>query len=333
MTGLTGIQAPPYGQMPASSSATGFSGTFQLGVFRLELMLRVGAGHPSWQNGHAKLECTEMSDDAELHAGPGTFSYRDIAARASGQIRVFYHVPERVNPASRILIALHGLDREASDFRDVFVETSEHIGKIVIVPEFDLENFPDLYSYNFGNVIHPPPSLELKHRKVWSFTLVDRLFSALKNANRYQHHDFDIYGNSAGSQYVLRYVALTGAPLIRMAISSNSGIYMLPNLDVAYPSGMGGIGLAESSLRRYLSRPLHILLGDNDVDTAAPDLPGGPEADAQGPHRLARGLWHYKHCKSLARTLGIDLRWTVEVVPGAGHVSQAIFNRALMISG
>lgn len=232
-----------------------------------------------------------------------------------------------------MMIALHGLDRKASEFRDAFVETAEQFGKVIVVPEFDLENFPTVYSYNFGNVVDPSLDVPLKDRGAWSFSLVDRLFAALKEANRYQHHQFDMYGNSAGSQFVLRYVALTEGPLVHTTISSNSGIYMLPRLDLAYPDGLGGLGIAESSLRRYLSRPLHILLAENDVEATAADLPRGPEALAQGPHRLARGLWHHDHCKSLATTLGVDFGWTVEIVPEAGHVSQAIFDRALMISG
>jgi hypothetical protein len=108
---------------------------------------------------------------------------------------------------------------------------------------------------------------------------------------------------------------------------------MLPDLTVDYPNGMGGIGLHESDLRRYLSCPLHIILGDADTDATASDLPRGPDALAQGPHRLARGLWHYNHCKAVARRLGIELTWTEEVVPGAGHISRSIFDRALAISG
>lgn len=217
-----------------------------------------------------------------LRVGSGCFDFEDVGAGATGKVRVFYHVPKRANPASRMMIALHGLDRKASEFRDVFVEAAEKFGKVVVVPEFDLENFPTIYSYNFGNVIDPPPSLGPKSRRAWSFSLVDRLFGALKVANRYQHHKFDMYGNSAGSQFVLRYIALTEGPLVHTAISSNSGIYMLPNLETAYPTGLGGIGLTENSLRRYLSRPIHILLGQNDVDTTAADLPRGPDATTQG---------------------------------------------------
>src|ERR1700720_2832267 len=57
------------------------------------------------------------------------------------------------------------------------------------------------------------------------------------------------------------------------APASNSGVYMLPDLTLDYPLGMGGLDLDENQLRRYLGRRLIILLGDADTDASAPDLP------------------------------------------------------------
>ena len=96
---------------------------------------------------------------------------------------------------------------------------------------------------------------------------------------------FGLFGNSAGSQYVLRYLALTEAAAVDVAVASNSGMYMLPDLTIDYPTGMGGLDLDESYQRRYLGRRLTILLGDADTDSAAPDLPRSETAMAQGPHR------------------------------------------------
>jgi hypothetical protein len=275
----------------------------------------------------------KMQDGLQLETGSGWFKFEDEAAGGRGYIRVFYYIPAHITLTSRILIALHGLDRAAAGFRDEFIAGADRLGKIVIVPEFDIDAFPDVFAYNYGNVVTAPPNSQPNARSDWNFGLIDRLFLSLKECLQLRTETFDLYGNSAGSQYVLRYVALTQAPLLEKPISSNSGIYMLPDLTVNYPNGMGGIGLGDADLRRYLSRPLHILLGDADIDATAGDLPGGPEALAQGPHRLARGLWHYQHCKALAKTLGIELAWTVEIVPGAPHISPAIFDRAMAISG
>jgi hypothetical protein len=194
-------------------------------------------------------------------------------------------------------------------------------------------HFRGVYAFNYGNVVTAPPDSRPRARKDWNFGLIDRLFLSFKDGSRIESQKFDLYGNSAGSQCVMRYVALTKAPLLEKPITSNAGIYMVPDLAVDYPSGMGGIGMGEAELKRYFSRPLHILLGGADIDTEAFDLPRTPEALAQGLHRLARGLWHFEHCRSLAKTLGVDLASTVEIVPGALHISRAIFDRAMAISG
>src|SRR4029077_13510794 len=99
---------------------------------------------------------------------------------------------------------------------------------------------------------------------------------------------------------------------------ANCGVYMLPDLTADYPIGMGGLDLDEGDLRRYLGRHLVILLGDADNDPGAPDLPRMDYAMAQGPHRLARGHWHFEHCRQLAGSLGVDFGWGVEIAEGSG---------------
>jgi len=85
--------------------------------------------------------------------------------------------------------------------------------------------------------------------------------------------------------------------------------------------------LDDGHLRRYLGRSLVILLGDADNDASAPDLPRMDYAMAQGPHRLARGLWHFKHCMKLADSIGVHFGWRLEIAHGAGHVGQQIYDQ------
>jgi hypothetical protein len=106
---------------------------------------------------------------------------------------------------------------------------------------------------------------------------------------------------------------------------------MLPDLTAEYPVGMGGLDLDEEHLRKYLGRPLVMLLGDADNDPAAPDLPRMDYAMAQGPHRLARGLWHFEHCTKLADRLGAHFGWRLEIAHGAGHVDQQIYDQGTNI--
>jgi hypothetical protein len=272
-------------------------------------------------------------NDFRLQEGPGSFVFSPDAAAMRPPMRVFSFLPKIPRRAARIVIALHGLDRAALDFRDVLVEQAERTGQIVLVPEFDAAQFPDVYAYNYGNVRRPPPDGAVLPRDLWNFGIIDGLFEHVRTAIGSDRETFGMFGNSAGAQYVLRYLALTEGTSVDAAVAANSGWYMLPDLAIDYPDGMGGLDLDENCLRRYLGRRLTVLLGDADTDSAAPDLPRSETAMVQGPHRLARGLWHFEHCKQVADQLGGRFSWRLEIVPGAGHIDQQIFDRAASILG
>lgn len=265
----------------------------------------------------------------ELREGLGSFVFSDTAA-SSGSLRVFFFCPKPGGSDSRIVVAMHGFDRAASDFRDALVSQASRSGQIVLVPGFDKVQFPDSYAYNYGNVVREQSREAPGPRKLWNFGIVDRLFEEVRDAVGSKQKSFGLFGNSAGAQFVLRYLALTEGVAVEVGVAANSGWYMLPDLSIDYPVGMGGLDLDESYLRRYLGRRLIVLLGDADTDSAAFDLPRNEAAMAQGPHRLARGLWHFDHCKRLADRLGTPFGWTLEIVPGAGHVDQGIYDRAAL---
>jgi hypothetical protein len=263
-----------------------------------------------------------------LDEGAGSFVFRDDDAVSSRRtMRVFSFCPRSSGRDARIIIAMHGLDRAAAEFRDLLAPQAERNGQIVLVPEFDLDQFPGVHAYNFGGVRLPPPDNTVLPRDQWNFGIIDRLFHYLRHANGFSRGTFGLFGNSAGAQFVLRYLALTDAASVDLAVAANCGVYMLPNLTAEYPIGMGGIDLNASHLRRYLGRPLVILLGDADSDPEAFDLPRTDYAMAQGPHRLARGLWHFEHCTELAGSLGGKFGWRLEIAHGAGHIDQQIYDR------
>jgi hypothetical protein len=261
-----------------------------------------------------------------LDEGAGSFIFADHAAGPRRSIRVFYYRPQLSHSDTPLVMAMHGIDRAAADFRDCLVGSAERLGLLVLVPEFDTESFPSADSYNYGNVRSSDGSV-VSH-DLWNFGIIDRLFQKIRDVTEAKRETFSLFGLSAGGQYVLRYLALTKAPHVDVAVSSNSGWYMLPDLGVDYPVGMGGVDVDATYLRRYLERRLIVLLGDADTDEAARDLPRSEAAVAQGPHRLARGLWYFNHCKALADRLGVNFGWRLETVHGAGHVDQTIFDLA-----
>src|SRR4029077_13281313 len=215
-----------------------------------------------------------------LHEGLGSFVFPHGGAAMRRSIRVFFFRPKSSVRDRRIVIAMHGLDRAASEFRDVLERQAERTGQSVSVAESDAAQFPDVYAYNYGNVRRPPPNETVVPRDLWNFGIIDGLFEQVRTVVGSERETFGLFGNSAGAQFVLRYLALTEAAAVDAAVAANSGWYMLPDLAVDYPVGMGGLDLDESYLRRYLGRRLIILLGDADTDTKATDLPRSETAMA-----------------------------------------------------
>jgi hypothetical protein len=90
---------------------------------------------------------------------------------------------------------VHGLDRAASEFRDVLVGRAERTGPIVLVPEFDAAQFPDVYAYNYGNVRRPPPNETVVPRDLWNFGIIDRLSEQVRTAVGSERETFGLFGN------------------------------------------------------------------------------------------------------------------------------------------
>src|SRR5260370_19465683 len=177
-----------------------------------------------------------------LHEGLGSFVFSHGAATMLPSIRVFLFRPKSSVRDARIVIAMHGLDRAAADFRDVLVEQAGRTGQIVLVPEFDAARFPGVYAYNYGNVRRPPPNETIFPRDFWNFSIIDRLFEHVRTAVRADRETFGLFGISVRAQFVLRYLALTEATAVDAAAAAYSEWYGRPGLAVGDQAG--GVGLA-----------------------------------------------------------------------------------------
>jgi len=103
----------------------------------------------------------------------------------------------------------------------------------------------------------------------------------------------------------------------------------MPDFKVEMPYGLGGSPLDEDSLAAALQRPLVVLLGTEDTDPNHPELRKTPEAEAQGPHRWARGHQFYAEAKKRASKLGVPFAWKLGTAPGVAHSDKGMSNFAV----
>ena len=254
---------------------------------------------------------------------PGILRLDMADPRGRGRrIPVWLYRPARFAPDGHIVIVMHGLRRDASDYCAAWAQEAERHGLLVVAPEFTDEAYPSAREYNHGDVLAADG--RLRPRSEWLFPIIDPVFDFVRRETGAERSRFCLYGHSAGGQFVHRLASLAWSPRIELAISANAGSYSLPRFDVDYPFGLGGMGLPQAALPELLARPLVVLVGARDNDPDHPNLPRHPAAMRQGPHRYARGLHYVESARAAAAAAGVALRWRLVVVPGVGHSNAGI---------
>ncbi len=241
-------------------------------------------------------------------------------------LQVWLALPEAVTADTPVLFVMHGVNRDASRYRDEWSALARSAGFIAVVPEFDAASFPGARSYNLGNMLDAAGDPQPRDR--WSFAVVEALFDHVKAMTGTQVERYSMYGHSAGAQFVHRYVMFMPEARLAQAVAANAGWYTVPEAGTPFPYGLDGSPLSPQELAQALGRRLSVLLGTADVDPAYPNLRRTTEAMAQGPHRLARGQYFHRRALAAASALGVDLAWRLQLVEGVAHDNAAMASPA-----
>jgi poly(3-hydroxybutyrate) depolymerase len=247
-------------------------------------------------------------------AGRGRFVFSGWAGPA---LPVWYQLPAIVTPATRVVVVMHGVNRDADRYRDEWAALALAHGLIVIVPEFSRADFPGSLGYNTGYFAEADGAPRPRER--WSFAAIEPLFDEVRRRFGTGVERYALYGHSAGAQFVHRYVLFMPEARIAQGIAANAGWYTMPDPALTFPYGTGGAPITAQALSAALGKPLTLLLGTADTDPAAPDLRTTPEAMQQGPHRFARGHSFLEAGRRAAAQAGVHLGWRIVTVEGVGH--------------
>jgi pimeloyl-ACP methyl ester carboxylesterase len=255
--------------------------------------------------------------------GTGSFTFRDARGRPDLPITVFSHRPAQCAADCPILFVMHGNTRNAAGYRDHWVSWADALGFVVLAPEFTRRDWPGSRRYNQGDMAAQADPQR------WSFSVVEHLFDAVRTT---QTH-YRIFGHSAGAQFVHRLLYALPHNRASLVLVANAGWYTLPEWregKAAYPwpHSLVGARVGEQGARAALGKPVVLLLGEADHKTDDADLDQAPGSQAQGPHRLARGLFYWDQIRALAAESGVGLAWTLVRVPGVGHDAKAMTDAA-----
>lgn len=230
---------------------------------------------------------------------------------------VYYQLPERVTSDTPVVFVMHGVNRDADRYRDEWAALARQHGFIAVVPQFSREYFPGSRGYNTGYSSEDDGTP--RSRNLWSFAAIEPLFDDVRQRFGTRAPRYSIYGHSAGAQFVHRFVLFMPEARIDQAISANAGWYTMPDMQTVFPYGLAATPVDEGALAAALGKRVTVLLGTADTDRADPDLRKTPEADAQGPHRFARGQQFFANAKQAAERLETPFGWSIRTVPDVGH--------------
>lgn len=220
------------------------------------------------------------------------------------------------------VLLLHGASRAAEAYRDNARGFADQYGRMVVVPEFDAERFPNRL-YQMGGVFREDGSFADEDER--TFAYIPMLVSHIRGREGTSELPWLVLGYSAGAQFLERLSAFMDLDAERLVIMS-PGSAMFPTRDMDYGLGFGGLPEEFSSddrLRRYLALPITIAIGS--ADRAMEQLPTGDAYD-QGVHRYSRNLRWFNTAMDLAFEKGWDFNWRLVIAHGAGHPPPEMFN-------
>lgn len=255
--------------------------------------------------------------------------HQDVSPGGTEPINVETYVPEAcAAKACPLVIAMHGLTRNAEGARDSWIAAADRYGLLIAAPHFDKDRFPTRL-YQQGGVRGE------SDRSKWVYSAIERFFDVALATGRVAGSSYALFGHSAGGQFVHRMTILMPEARFSTAVSANAGYYMLPvgregAGGFGFPYSIDGAPVTETTLKAAFAKPLLVMLGDRDDDPDHHQLNKSKGAAAQGPHRFARGQHFVAIAAAEAKRLGVETRWREIVVPGAAHEQRKMVNVAAL---
>ncbi len=236
------------------------------------------------------------------------------APKDSGSLACWLALPHRISSEAPPLVAVHGIRRGARDQAELFAARAAALGRPVIAPLFDEENWR-----RYQQVV----------RKKRADLALLALLTELRSADIWRTPSFDLAGFSGGAQFAHRFAMLYPELVARLTVAS-AGWFTFPD-DAPFPYGLAarpgrpddwGPQLA-AGLDRFLRLPIQVCVGAEDNVTDI-NTRSGPKIDRQqGKDRVTRATRWAEALREAARERGIAPRVALAVLSGCGHEFRA----------
>lgn len=261
--------------------------------------------------------------------GSGKFEYTKYAPLAGKPVNVHYYIPSSGDVTGMpLLFAMHGSERNANAQMNAWTSLAEKYGFILIAPEFTKENGYTENDYQFGGIFTSASSTTTRPEEEWTYQIIESIFDYIKRETDNTSETYNMFGHSAGGQFVHRYLWAMPKARVNRAVAANPGSLTYPLVDgikgtdnkmYGWPYSIKNAPFAANDrLRLYFSRQLFIQTGTADTRTDN-SFPSDAASMAQGGTRHERAHNFYQCCQQQANSLGVPLTIKIVDVKDAEH--------------
>ncbi len=241
------------------------------------------------------------------------------------ELELFTYKPASYR-GEKMLVVLHGVLRNADEYRDHACALADRHGMLVVAPRFDNERFPSR-RYQRGGLLDAAGRAQAPAQ--WTYAFLPAIAAEIRAREGRPTLPFWIIGHSAGGQFVARMSAFQVTGAVRH-IAANAGSHLFPTRGMKFGYGFGGLPdeLADDAmLKRYLAAPLTLYQGTAD---AGPDdyFDASETAMQQGAGRYQRGKACFEQARALAAAKGWTFAWRFVEADGVGHDHERMFDHA-----
>lgn len=186
----------------------------------------------------------------------------------------------------------------------------------------------DTESYNLGGIFLKG---QLQPEEKWTFSLIDPIFEKIKTDTKSRRTGYDIYGHSAGAQFVHRFLLFKPDCKAERAVAANAGWYTVPDNRIDFPFGINKSPATQLHVKKFFEKKLFMLLGTKDTDANDPNLNTSAGAMLQGKNRYERGHYFWNEAIRIKESYNYTFHWEQKDIVGVAHSNTQMAPKAAEI--
>lgn len=239
-------------------------------------------------------------------------------------VEILYTLPKEINNQTKVLFLIHGNSRDVKKYLNLWLEDAKDKNVILVAPHFTKENYP-----NFGTLQIAKSSGKILNDQSNNLTnSISSFFTYFKSKYNLESSTYRIFGFSAGSQFVHRYLMYGKDTRTEKAVLGSAGWYTFLN-EEKYPYGTKNMPIEKERYEWFLSRRVLFILGNKDNDPNHPTLNLSKGAKKQGNNRYERGQYYFDNLLNFSQKNKIPFRWRYKVVPSLDHNTEMLSKNAI----